>query len=172
MNDFINKVYINGENIKIGSTGWTTLAYKPGTYYVEIKDLDQIITCYKMFFNCRCLVSVPLFNTSNVKDMACMFEECEYLEYVPVFDTKNVTDMSFMFYSCKKLKNVGLFNTQNVTDMSKMFYNCYKLEYVPVFNISSLKSKTFMFYNCNSLNEKTQQKWTQILMKIKRYENF
>ena len=127
LDDYINKVYINGENINVYDNGWSVKGYDKGTYEVYIKDIDNVTTCEYMFYNCTELISVPLFDTSKVKYMNSMFEECNNLEEVPKFDTSNVENMEYMFVDCNYLKIVPLFNINNCNNMNEMFLDCYEL---------------------------------------------
>ena len=133
-----DKVYINGEHVKLNDYGRTTDLYNPGTYMVEIKDIDEIINCDYMFYECDQLVSVPLFDTSKVKYMKGMFFNCIKLEKVPLFDTSNVITMYGMFHECEKLKNVPKFNIDNVNDLNFIFYKCPNLNRITINNWSSV----------------------------------
>ena len=101
--DYKDKVYINGEQIKINKTGLTQNEYEPGIYKVEIKDINNVTNCQYMFFNCTNLVEVPLFDTHKVTTMKNMFTYCENIKSVPKFNTKNVENMYLMFYKCYNL---------------------------------------------------------------------
>ena len=101
--DYKDKVYVNDEQLEIGEYGYTKKDYEPGTYEVEIKDIDNVTNCKYMFYNCDQLVSVPLFNTSKVKDMWQMFFNCKGVREIPLFNTKNVEVMTEMFWDCNSL---------------------------------------------------------------------
>ena len=127
LKDYKDKVYINGEHIILSDDGWTRDEYKPGIYYVNIKDIDDVKDCVYMFSFCKQLVYVPYFNTSKVEDMKFMFNGCDQLISVPLFDTTKVKDMEYMFKSCNMLEDVPLFDTNKVKDMENMFKNCINL---------------------------------------------
>ena len=76
-------------------------------------------------------------DTANMKKTASMFYDCRNLTTVPLFDTKNVTNMKNMFYSCSNLTTVPLFDTSNVTNMSSMFKGCSSLEAIHMININA-----------------------------------
>ena len=104
-----------------------------------------------MFYNCKNLTSVPLFDTQNVTNMQGMFYNCMSLTSVPAFDTQNVTSMDGMFYYCTNLTSVPLFNTQNVTNMDSMFKGCYSLTTVPLFDTQNVTNMDGIFAYCKSL---------------------
>ena len=102
---YIHNVYINGEHINLDGLGRTEKIYKPGTYEVKIKDIDDITNCGGMFSYCNQLINVPLFDTSKVINMRWMFSDCFKLEEVPLFDTSKVKDMEGMFGKCYNLSD-------------------------------------------------------------------
>ena len=105
----------------------------------------------EMFKECDSLISVPLFDTSNVVNMSDMFSGCSNLTTVPLFDTSNVVNMYCMFYNCFNLTEVPLFDTSNVTNMSGMFGGCSNLTEVPLFNTSNVVNMAYMFSDCSNL---------------------
>ena len=118
---------------------------------VPLFDTSNVIDMHEMFYQCGKLTNVPLFDTSNVNNMSNMFYYCINLTSIPLFDTNKVTRMSGMFESCKKLISVPLFDTSNVIDMHGMFYQCQNLASVPAFNTSKVTDMRMMFYFCLSL---------------------
>ena len=63
-----------------------------------------------MFYYCRSLTSIPLFDISNVTRMDHVFDTCGALETIPAFDVSNVTTMSYMLRDCVKLKSILMTN--------------------------------------------------------------
>jgi surface protein len=82
----------------------------------------------RLFRNHTNLLEVIEANTEGVVNMSIMYYGCKSLTFVPLFDTSNVTYMSNMFYNCTQLTSVPLFDTSKVTNMSYMFGNCYKVQ--------------------------------------------
>ena len=122
-----DKVYINGKHVELKS-GETIDKFEPGEYRVYIEDIDQITNCQCMFYECKQLISVPMFDVSNVLSMESMFAFCYNLISVPLFNTVKVEDMGEMFRSCIHLVDVPLFSPlKQVKNMDKMFWNCPKL---------------------------------------------
>ena len=70
-----------------------------------------------MFRECKSLVSIPQFDTSNVEDMNYMFYGCTNLETIPLLDVSKITVNNFnrTFYLCPKLTNVGGLKNLSVT---------------------------------------------------------
>ena len=157
-----DKVYIDGEQVTIGSDGWTVKQYEKGIYEIEIKDINNITNCYKMFNYCYDLISVPWFDTSKVKNMSWMFAGCQRLEEISLFDTSNVENMRAMFCGCKTLVEIPLFDTSKVKDMDGMFYAARNLKNVPLFNMNEVVETGDMFKNCENLSEQTKKEWSQI----------
>jgi surface protein len=111
-----------------------------------------------MFYGCRRLNEVPLFNTSNVTNMFAMFSGCIKLITIPLLDTSNVTNMHRMFSECYNLKTIPLLDTQNVFSFDYMFTYCTKLENIPTFEISKSIEKEQkiqlenVFFECNKID--------------------
>lgn len=95
---------------------------------------------------------IPLFDTSNVKNMSNMFWHCDYITTVPLFDTSNVTNISYMFEFCNNLQDVPLFDTSNVTTMYQMFSNCSRLVTIPLFDTSKVESMGYTFSTSSALS--------------------
>jgi surface protein len=55
-----------------------------------------------MFYNCRNLRSIPLFNTATVTNMQNIFDECNSLRSIPQLNTAAITS-SVTFYRCYSL---------------------------------------------------------------------
>ena len=121
LNHYRDKIYINGEYVEINDIGESMIKFDPGTYIVEIKDIDDITNCRYMFWGCKELVNVPFFNTKKVNVMSGMFYRCENLEEVPLLDTSNVDLMSSVFESCYKLNKKTIEVWSTVYDFE---YNC------------------------------------------------
>jgi len=153
LKDYRNKVYINGEHVKIDNAGGTEKEYELGEYKVFIEDLNNVKTCTCMFDACDSLIKATFFDTSKVKEMHAMFSSCINLKEVPLYNTENVKNMSYMFNQCCSLETVPLFDTTNVIDMDNMFFACSKLTYVPKFNTINLRYMDEMFWSCNNLEE-------------------
>ena len=114
-------------------------------------DFSGITRAYQMFNNCKNLISVPLFNTSNVTSMEKMFYNCSKLTTIPQLDTSSVTTMSNMFYQCSSLTTIPQLDTSNVTNMNHMFYFCTSLTTIPQLNTSKVKDFGVMFQSCFKL---------------------
>ena len=117
--DYKDKVYINRKHVKIDDNGNSIIKFKPGTCYVEIKDIDNVTNCQYMFFDCTDLVEVPLFDTSKVKNMYSMFYHCVNLREVPLFNISKVKDIDGMFYQCYKLSDETRQNWLQIYDFIK-----------------------------------------------------
>jgi len=119
----------------------------------QLISTNNITSFFYMFFNCRSLQSVPIWQTgtSGITTTSGMFAGCVSLQTVLLFDTSGVTDMNQMFNNCPKLQTVPLFNTAAVTSMASMFNSCFSLQTVPLFNTANVTSMNEMFSTCRSL---------------------
>ena len=106
----------------------------------DIKGIDSIKTsphsslnnCNHMFYQCESLLSIPLFDTSNVTDMGGMFGGCKKLKTIPKLDTSKVTNMDGMFGDCTSLPTIPQLDTSNVTHMYNTFSGCSSLKSIPM----------------------------------------
>lgn len=123
----------------------------------SIRNTESISRTIRMFASCSSLISVPLFDTSNVNDMHSMFgvnlqhTHGPLITEVPLYDTSKVTNMVGMFSYCSRLVSVPLFDTSKVTLMSSMFCACDNIVSVPNFNTSKVTSMANMFGDCHKL---------------------
>ena len=119
--------------------------------YCPLFDTSNVTNMAGMFTNCSSLISIPLFNTSNNTNMSNFFNGCWSLTSIPLLDTSKVMSMISMCHSCSSLTYIPLLNTSKVTNMNSMFYNCTLLTAIPALDTSKVKNMTNMFYNCSSL---------------------
>ena len=104
-----------------------------------------------MFYNCKSLTSVALFDTSNVSSFSYVFAGCSKLTSVPLFNTSKTTNMEYMFFRCSSLVDIPLLDTSKTTNMYYMFYNCSALTTVPALDVSNVTDMNNMFSGCSSL---------------------
>ena len=118
-------------------------------------DFSGITSAYQMFYDCKNLISVPLFNTSNVTNMGKMFYSCSKLTTIPLLDTSNVTNMGYMFADCYELTTIPQLDTSKVTNMQSMFSFCNKLTTIDIthMNITSTSYSDSFAYGCKSLTK-------------------
>lgn len=189
LNDYTDKVYINGERAILNEKGDTVKEYESGTYRITINDIDKIDNCYMMFmeakhlinayfndmksieilalmfYGCTNLTSVTLDKTNDAIDLHQMFDYCSKLKTVSPFDTRCARDMSYMFNKCDSIKQIPKFNTKNVKDMNHMFFQCQSLVNVPLLDTSScqsIQSMDNMFTHCPDLNKDTITNWSTV----------
>lgn len=117
---------------------------------IQYSSTSNVTTTNRMFYNCKNLTSVPLFDTSKVTDMNNMFYRCYKLTSVPLFDTSNVSIMNSMFYDCKDLTSIPQLNMSKVYNTGSMFYNCANLASASV-DMRAVETASSMFYNCTNL---------------------
>ena len=97
-----------------------------------------LTNCNHMFYQCERLLSIPLFDTSNVTDMGGMFYGCKKLKTIPKLDTSKVTNMDGMFEYCTSLTTIPQLDTSNVTHMYGTFTGCTSLKSIPMLDCRSV----------------------------------
>ena len=108
---------------------------------------------YRVFraFRWSGLITIPLFDFSNVTDMEEAFSLAKNLKYLPPLNTSKVTIMSSMFEDCESLVTIPQLDTSNVTNMGSMFDGCTSLTTIPQLDTSKVTNMSYMFDSCTSL---------------------
>ena len=114
-------------------------------------DFANKTDCDYMFYQCRNLTTVGLFDTSKVRYMSDMFYGCSSLQTIPAINTNNVTNMYDMFFGCDSLQTIPAINTSKVTNMGNMFRSCSSLQTIPAIDTSNVIDAWNMFTDCTSL---------------------
>ena len=111
--------------------------------YISYNDTANITAARQMFYNCINLKTIPLLNTSGVKDMYAMFNNCKSLTSIPLLDTSNVSSMYDAFSLCKSLTVIPAIDVSKVNNTYGMFSYCSAIEEIHMtgmkvsFNISA-----------------------------------
>jgi len=169
------------EKVTISHIGGLTdmsllLASMYGLKQVNITATTTGVTnCYIMLANCFSLISVSLFNTSNVLNTTQMFYNCYALEEIPNFNLSKVTtatsmfqgskiktvpaldmrlniDFSSMFNSCSSLTEIGLMDVRSGTNFNNFANGCARLKTVANLNMGKATTATSAFASCYSLD--------------------
>ena len=103
-----------------------------------------------MFLNCSSLTTIPLLNTSKVRDMREMFRNCGNLIVIPPFDTSSCSDMYNMFRSCSKLEKIDITKFVGETSYNNYFaQNCHSLKTLIIRTMDTIPSlNSNAFQNC------------------------
>lgn len=92
-------------------------------------NLPKATTFQSIFKGCINLDSIGSITSSpSLTNCRQLFYSCKKLTTVPLFDTSNVTNMQRMFYGCTSLTTVPLFNTSKVSDMDEAFIGCINVQ--------------------------------------------
>lgn len=67
------------------------------------------------FHGCTSLVSVPLFDTSNLDTMFGTFADCSSLSSIPLFNTSKMTILNKVFENCVNVQSGALDLYQQLT---------------------------------------------------------
>lgn len=131
-------------------TNWTSktqVSESPNVWdiYVERNDWTDVLTSQYE------LLAVLGANTFEVTNMFRLFWDCRKLQSVALFDTSQVTDIDSMFFHCPKLTSVPFFDFSNVTDAEALFRQCYDLTSIPNYNFSRCNSITQIMSECESM---------------------
>jgi len=111
-----------------------------------------ITSTTNMFMYCYSLISVNLFNTSNVTSSNGMFNTCSNgLEQVPNFNLSKSVSANSMFANCLNLKTVPALDMRLATDFSSMFNNCPSLTEIGLIDTRSGTNFTNFASFCNKL---------------------
>lgn len=127
-----------------GKCAYSTLTSFDGV--INFGDTADVTNMERMFYSNYNLTIGPTINTSKTYTMYAMFQN-DVIISVPLYDTSEVTDMSFMFYSCSDLTSVPAFDVSKVTNLSSMVGNCFNLEAIHIINIGA----NFDVHSCNKL---------------------
>lgn len=115
--------YTDGNNPTVYGTK-VQVSQSPNIWDITYENSDW----QSMFRSNTNLLEVLGANTTDVTGMYNMFYDCRALTTIPLFDTSNVTNMSGMLYSCGSLTTIPLFNTSVVTNMTATFMYCYNVQ--------------------------------------------
>lgn len=137
---------ISGTNLTLGGSVY----FHRNVENVNIKNIGNITTAYKLFIYFSKLVNVSYFNTASCNSTSQMFYNCHSLKYVPNFDMSSVINCSYMFYACNSISTVPVFNLPIATTATYMFYGCNSLKELKI-NLPSAPSLSSFCNGCFSL---------------------
>ena len=136
--------YTDGSYMFARNTGlWSIKGIEPNKHSHE----SPLTNCSHMFYQCERLLSIPLFDTSNVTDMGHMFSGCKKLKTIPKLDTSKVTNMDDMFENCTSLTTIPQLDTSNVTHMYSTFSGCSSLKSIPMLDCINVTHIDQLFGN-------------------------
>lgn len=87
------------------------------------------------FKNCTGLTQVPLFDTSNVKNMTQTFYNCYSITEIPKLDTSSVTNFMMTFFQCSSLVTIPVLDTSSATSLDSTFSSCFNFSNETLNNI-------------------------------------
>jgi hypothetical protein len=138
-------------SIVLSSTG--TILHPGQLETFEYSGSNSITNFTSMFANCRSLVEVVSFYTTNGTTFSNMFQTCPNLQKLPPLDFTNANNAQTMFNGCNNLKEITLLNSQNVTSWSNTFNACYTLQKINATFSSAVTTYNSTFANCYSLEK-------------------
>jgi hypothetical protein len=143
-------------DITASTTGINNTSYMftscPSLISVNLFDTSNVLNATQMFFNCSSLEQVPNYNFSKVGTVAGMFNTCTKLKTVPAFDMRLNTDFSGMFQNCLNLTEIPLIDTRSGTNFNNFANNCVRLKTVANLNMSAATTAQSAFYQCYVLD--------------------
>ena len=144
-----DKVYVNGEHVKLDGKGYTVNEYEPGEYRVYIEDFDKIMDF--TFYECTDLMSIIIPNSVTSIGRSA-FSGCTGLTSVTI--PNSVTSIGGSAFSgCSGLTSVAIPNLVT-TIGSSAFSGCSGLTSVTIPN-SVTAIGDWAFYCCSGLTSVT-----------------
>lgn len=110
----VAKIDVGGLGLKFGYSTFTTIP--------DVFDFSNITDMSNMFYGCRNLTEIPLFDTSNVENWSSAFRNT-YKPIIPEFNTRVARDFTYLFYY-SYIENIPELKCGYVNSMDNAFYNC------------------------------------------------
>jgi hypothetical protein len=107
------KINVAETGLKFGNSTFTELP--------SWVDFEGITDASGMFYKCRNLQTLPLFDTSLCTSMNDTFAYCTKLKTLPPYITSNVTDMYQMCFEATGFETLPAFDASKVTNMNRYF---------------------------------------------------
>jgi len=143
-------------NITASTTGLTNTSYMFASCIslisVNLFNTSNVLNAVQMFYNCPSLEQVPNFNLSKVTTAISMFDGCTNLKSVPALDMRLNTDFSAMFANCANLTEIPLIDTRSGINFTNFAANSSKLKTVASLDMSKATIVTSAFQSCLSLD--------------------
>jgi surface protein len=143
-------------NITASTTGLTNTSYMFASCIslisVNLFNTSNVLNAVQMFYNCTSLEQVPNFNLSKVTTAISMFDGCTNLKSVPALDMRLTTDFSGMLANCPNLTEIPLIDTRSGINFYNFAINCGKLKTVASLDMSKATNVTSAFQSCLSLD--------------------
>jgi len=153
---FSSLIGLKAVNITASTTGINNTSYMFASCIslisVNLFDTSNVLNATQMFYSCTNLEQVPNFNLSKATTVNNMFNLCNNLKTVPAFDMRLVTDFSGMFINCLNLTEIGLIDTRSGTNFATFAQTCPKLRTVANLDMSKATSAGNAFQGCASLD--------------------
>lgn len=111
----------------------------------------NLTTVQGMFANCARLISVTLFDTSQVTNFTSMFDGARSIVSVPAYNTAAGTTFNTVFRNCSALKVAPAFDYSKATVATNLFNGAAALEYVPPMHLPLCTNLTGMFQSTQAL---------------------
>ena len=144
-------------DVKYETNDWSYLfvgSVTAGLIEVMGANTTNVTSMYEMFYNCKSLTSVELFDTSTVTDTRDMFDGAYELLEVPCYNLSNVRSANYMFSNARKLKYIPDFDLSNVVNTHGMFFDTFNVESGALNMYSKLSARGneidhgYMFFDC------------------------
>ena len=150
--EYKDKVYVNGEHVKLDGKGYTVNEYEPGKYRVYIEDFDKLEEIEDFtFYECTDLMSIIIPN--SITTISCgAFCGCSGLTSVTIPNSVTLIDNS-AFQNCSGLTSIDIPNTVREI-YSSAFSDCTGLTSVTIPNSVTLIGNS-AFSGCTGLTSVT-----------------
>lgn len=135
------------------SSDWHNLVmYQSNLVEVLGANSSGVTNMLNLFYECRNLADVALFDTSSAENVSYMFCNTA-VSTVPVYDTSNATSMVQMLSNCPNLTTPPALDTSKATTIMGLFA-VSPITSVPSLNLSSVTGNGLasLFYKCTALS--------------------
>ena len=122
---------------------------------IKLWDASNVTSMSYMFYSCSNLITIPQLDTSNATSMSYMFRSCTSLISIPQLDTSNATNLDNMFNGCTSLISIPQLDTSNATKLDSIFSDCTSLISIPLLDCSSIRVGSYGVFGYSNLNNLT-----------------
>ena len=152
-----------------------------GTWTNTTQNLENLrhidINCGPMhtfnsaFSGCDSLISINLYNASNVSSMTSSFRDCASLQRVALPSMPSLTNLTQAFYGCYSLREFTITQCATNVNLDSFVYFCYRIKNISFGNAVQPTNINFAFYNCNSLKFLPNIDFSQVTTANSAFQN-
>ena len=167
------KCYLNGTVLTIAGNGSGKIALNEDSSYLfsNTYSSSNEQLKYGLFITCTAINGLPIFDSSNVKNLSRAFAYCIAVTELDLtgWDVSNVETLQFTFAANGKvgtmalttIKGIESWNTENVSLLRTTFQVCTELTELNIsnWNTSKVTDMSYLFRDCSSLTTIPVSNW-------------